>query len=135
MLMHIWTTTHSTTAAAWPPRWSLTSATHTHSQLADNISRPAGRCVGHQRPKPRLWPLSWSPSARAALLCISQTNSWLSAVQCMLYPSASLSCMTAFVCGSYISQKLVAPYEIICYGFLDAVAMYVINVREHKMAF
>jgi hypothetical protein len=33
--------------------------------------------------------------------------------------------VTAIACSAYISEKMAAPYEIICYDFLNAVMMYV----------
>jgi hypothetical protein len=39
--------------------------------------------------------------------------------------------VTALAYNSYVFQKIVAPYGIICHGFLDAAIMS--YVREHRL--
>jgi hypothetical protein len=41
--------------------------------------------------------------------------------------------VTALAHNSYVFQKIVAPYGIVCHGFLDAVIMS--YVREHTLHF
>jgi hypothetical protein len=48
----------------------------------------------------------------------------LSRVACMLYPGASVGHVTAVSCGSYISEKIAAPFGVIHGSFMDAVTTY-----------
>lgn len=48
----------------------------------------------------------------------------LSAVLCLLYRDVALCCVTGLSCASYISQKIAAPYRIICHVPLGAIILY-----------